>query len=589
MKCKFLWTIILPIIIVWSCNKKKLDQRPIGQLDEAAIANKAGVQGLLIGAYSLLDGYGRDERGVELGGWGAAASNWIYGSVCGSEAYIGSDPKDQHEMRNIERFMPVATNIYLLQKWSAVYAGAYRANTVLRIMRKAKDMSSADTTAARAEALFLRAFYHFEAVKIWKNVPFVDESITYEAGNYFMSNDSPIWRHIENDFKFAIENLPAVQSAAVGRANKYAAQAFLAKIYLFQRKFKEAQPLLQELIIKGTTAKGLKYSLGSYSDNFNPATKNSAEAVFSAQMSVNDNAQGFNGNFGDALNFPNNGGPSGCCGFFPASQWLVNHFKTDPTTGLPDLDNFNLVELKNDMGVESGMAFTPYGGTVDSRLDWTVGRREIPYLDWGVHPGEKWARFQNYSGPYTPKKNVFYKSQQGVLTDGWASLTANNVNLIRYADVLLWAAEAEAEAGNPETARSYVNQVRSRAADASGWVFTYNDASDPTKGFSKTPAANYKVGLYPGPWTSKEFAIKAIQYERILELAMEGHRFFDLVRWGIAETEINTYLAKEKTFRSHLNSVMFLATNQFFPIPQSEIDKSAGPDGVRRLKQNPGY
>ena len=97
---------------------------------------------------------------------------------------------------------------------------------------------------------------------------------------------------------------------------------------------------------------GKPYDAGkTYADNFNPETKNGAEAVFSAQASVNDVASGANGNFGDALNFPMNGGPGGCCGFFQPSQWLVNHFKTDPVTGLPDLDQFNDISpVKNDEG-----------------------------------------------------------------------------------------------------------------------------------------------------------------------------------------------------------------------------------------------
>lgn len=75
-----------------------------------------------------------------------------------------------------------------------------------------------------------------------------------------------------------------------------------------------------------------------------------------------------------------------------------------------------------------------------------------------------------------------------------------------------------------------------------------------------------------------------------LELAMEEHRFFDLVRWGIADTEINAYLQKEQRLRSYLKGASFKKNkNEYFPIPQSEIDKRAGSDGVTKLKQNPGY
>ena len=176
------------------------------------------------------------------------------------------------------------------------------------------------------------------------------------------------------------------------------------------------------------------------------------------------------------------------------------------------------------------------------------------------------------------------------MTDTWTSLTANNVNLVRYAEILLWAAEAEAETGGLEKAREYVNKVRARAADTIGWVHTYINISNPAQGNTMLPAANYKAGLYPGPWTNQSFAIKAIRYERILELAMEGHRFFDLVRWGVADREINGFLQKEKTRRPYLNNVTFIKNrNEYFPIPQSEIDKSAGLDGLPRLKQNAGY
>src|SRR4029079_1611963 len=164
----------------------------------------------------------------------------------------------------------------------------------------------------------------------------------------------------------------------------------------------------------------VKYSLmPKYGDVFNAADKNGSESIFVAQTSVNDGAYGVNGNYGDALNFPYTGGPGGCCGFFQPSQYLVNHFKTDPVTGLPDLDHYNDVDVKNDEGIESSEPFTPYAGTLDPRLDWTVGRRGIPYLDWGNHPGKDWIRGGNQAldGPYSPKKNVYYKSQQGQLTD----------------------------------------------------------------------------------------------------------------------------------------------------------------------------
>jgi hypothetical protein len=566
-------------IILYACSKKYLDKRALGELDETALANKKGIEGLLIGAYSLLDGIAGNKGGV-----GSSGSNWIYGSICGSEAYIGSSQNDpgNTSIAPFERFTATATNENLASKWSIVYDGIQRANDVLRIMKKAKDVLEADQKRIAAEAKFLRAHYHFEAKKMWNKVPFIDETITYEAGNYRVGNEKDIWPDIENDLVYAMDNLAETSyQGAVGRANKYSAMALLAKAYIFQKKFAEAQSLLEAIISSG------KYQLVNYHDNFNPETKNSSESVFSVQMSVNDGAAGLNGNYGDLSNFPGTGmfgsQPGACCGTFQPSQYLVNHFKTDAITGLPDLDNFNAVNVKYDSALLSADPFTPYTGTLDSRLDWTVGRRGIPYLDWGKHPGKDWIIDQNYGGPYSPKKNIYYKSQETHLTDAafWGNVTtANNVNLIRYADVLLWAAEVEVEIGSLEKAKEYVNQVRRRAADPSGWV---NEADG-------TPAANYKVGEYTNAWTDKSFARKAVRYERILELAMEGHRFFDLVRWGIADTEINTYIQKEKQMRNYLNSVVFKKNcNEYFAIPQTQADLSAGADGVRKMKQNPCY
>jgi starch-binding outer membrane protein, SusD/RagB family len=577
-KYHLFFIIIMAGCIIYAC-KKDLDQPALGYLDESKLANKKGVEGLLIGAYSLLDGIG-----TNYSSWGSAGSNWIYGSLCGSEAYTGSSQGDGQLIRAIEIFNQTPENIFFVSKWATIYTGVQRSNDVLRVITMAIDISADDVKRITGEARFLRGYYHFDAAKMWNKVPFVDESITYDNGNYFLGNDTLIWGAIENDLKYAVANLPALQTA-IGRANRYAAMAYLVKAYMFQGKYTEAKPLLQELISNGVTAGGKKFALVNYADNFNLEKKNGPEAVFSAQISVNDGANGGNANNGDELNYPSGGpAPGSCCGFFQPSQYLVNHFKTDSVTGLPDLDNFNAVDVKHDNGTLSSDPFTPYTGSLDPRLDWTVGRRDIPYLDWGDHPGADWVRDTSTGGPYSPKKNVYYKTQKDQYTDNgyWlsSSTSANNINLLRFSEILLWAAEVEIETGNPENARLYINQLRERAASNAGWV----------KKPDGTPAANYKIGLYTIPWTDADFARKAVRYESMLELAMEGHRFFDLVRWGIADKEINAYLLKEGTRRSYLNNKVFVINkNEYFPIPQYEIDRSGGPDGVKKLKQNPGY
>jgi starch-binding outer membrane protein, SusD/RagB family len=586
----------------YSCSEDFLEKGAIGSISEKVIANKAGAEKLLIGAYSLLDGQG-GPVGVP-NNWSMGISNWIYSGIASDDAHKGSEFGDQPQMELIESYTHTPANSYFSEKWDALYAGAQRANDVIRILAKvpAGELSEAEATQLKAEAVFLRAVYHFEAAKLWLNVPYVDETVSFEAGNYNVPNPGPIWDKIEADFKFAAANLSPTKGQA-GRANSWAAKAFLAKVYMYQDKYAEAKPVLEDVIANGVTAQGAKYALVNYSDNFNPAKKNGPESVFAVQMSVKDGSGGFNGNNGDILNFPG-GGPATCCGFHQPSFSLVNSYKTDPNTGLPLLYTFNESDVKNDHGIATSQPFTPYAGTLDARLDWTVGRRGIPYLDWGLHPGQAWIRSQSHSGPYSPIKTIYYqagKNSQSDNGEGWApgQVTSNNYTMIRFADVLLWAAEVEVEVGSLARAEEYVNRVRARAANPDGWVKTYLDPSDPLKGFTSTPAANYKVGLYTGQFTAqgKDFARDAVRFERKLELAMEGHRFFDLQRYdngtGSMAEVLNAYVKHETTVPGfnwvYMKNAKFeKGKNELYPIPQAQIDLSTTGEGPT-LKQNPKY
>ncbi len=581
-------------LILFACSKDFLEKAPLGSLNPGNLANKVAVDGLLIGAYSLLDGFGGAGAG-----WESAGSNWVYGGVASDDAYKGSDGGDQPDIIPIETYTAPSTDYYFNNKWNAVYDGAQRCNDVLRTMRLATDITPEDSSLIAAQARFLRAHYHFEAKKMWRDVPWVDENITYAAGNFNIPNTTDIFPNIEADIQFAVANLLPTWPEK-GRVNQWAAKAYLAKVYMFEHKFAEAKPLLEDLIANGVTAGGLKYALVNYADNFNPATQNNAEGVFEIQSSVNDNSNGSNGNWGDVLNFPYTAGPGGCCGFYQPSQSLVNSFRVD-ANGLPFLDTWNSQDVKNDQGLKSADPFTPTTEGLDARLDWTVGRRGIPYLDWGPHPGSDWIRDQNYGGPYAPIKNVYAKSQAGSLTDNnfWTSgVTANDYIIIRFADVLLWAAETEVEIGSLEKARDYVNQIRARAANPAGWVKASTvdcTCETPPQNFNGY-AANYKVGLYTTPWTDQITARKAVRFERKLELAMEGHRFFDLQRYSIDPSAnyanngymadvLNAYLAKEQAKRTYLQGKTFTKDqDEYFPIPQSQIDLSHGV-----LVQNPGH
>jgi hypothetical protein len=321
--------------------------------------------------------------------------------------------------------------------------------------------------------------------------------------------------------------------------------------------------------------------MDNYHDSFKATSNNNAESIFEIQYSVNDGAPGGeNGNIGSTLNYPyGGGGVTTCCGFFQPSQNLVNAFKTD-ANGLPLLDTFNDSDVTNDQGIESSNpAFTPYAGTLDPRLDWTVGRRGIPYLDWGVHPGKSYVRDQAYGGPYSPKKHVMYRSDVGTNTfAGNPRLNANNYRMIRYSHVILWLAEIAVEQNDLVAAVGYVNQIRARAAKPAGFV----------KKADGTPAANYLIGLYVS-FPDQATARKAVQFEERLEFGMEGHRRFDLVRWGIASQTLNAYYAVEGNKRTYLKGVTFIqGRHEYFPIPIQEILNSQV-DGKPTLTQNPGY
>lgn len=559
--------------IIYGCKGEFLERQPRAALDEQALASRAGVEGLLIGAYAMLDGQS-DGAGIFFLGWPQSGMNWVYGSVGADEAHKGSEAGDQPEMNQVERHEPTPTNGYFDAKWVAVYEGVARSNQTLRVMAKAADITADDKTRITGEARFLRGYYHFEAKKMWNNVPYVDENTT----DFKIGNQADIWPQITADLTFAYNNLPGTMNAK-GRVNKWAAGAMLGKALLFQKKFAEARTVLDAVYTQGTNAQGQKYKLlDAYQDNFNAETKNSTESVFAIQYSVNDGApNAANGGWGEVLNYPHNTGPGGCCGFFQPTQDLVNSYQVDPATGLPLLGNHNSSEVKSDYGLRSSDPFTVDPRPMDTRVDWSVGRRGIPYLDHGPHPGQAWIRDQPNGGPYSPKKNVFYARQKGNLTDKafWTSgVTANNYTIIRFADVILMLAEAEVESGSLPRALALVNDVRSRAAN-------------PASQIPGSPA-NYKVGLYPA-FTSQAMARDAVRFERKLELAMEGHRFFDLVRWGIADPVMDAFYIYQGTQavnrRTYLVGAKFDAgVDEYYPIPQRQIDLSGG-----SLKQNPGY
>jgi len=560
------------LCILSSCSDSFLDVQPKAALSSATLQNKTGINALLVGAYSLLDGWATAEGAYRS--YNVGADNWVYGSVASDDAYKGTNAGDQPPISLIEQGNIAADNIYFRGKWRGMYDGIARTNDVIQNLAKATDFTDAERAQVIAEARFLRGNYHFELKKMFNMVPYIDDK-TYDPLNLEstkLPNTTDIYPKIEEDLKAAYDVLPTSQSQP-GRPTKWAAGAMLSKVYLFQKKYAEAKPILEAIVASG------KYRLmDKYHDNFQASTNNNAESIFEVEYSVNDGAAGGeNGNIGSTLNYPYGGGAfTTCCGFFQPSVNLVNAFKTD-ANGLPLLDTFNNTDLPNDQGIESTAPFTPYAGPLDPRLDWTVGRRGIPYLDWGVHPGKAYVRDQTYGGPYSPKKHVSAKADPSFASNN--RLNANNFRMIRYAQVLLWLAEIETEIGSLDKARGYVNQIRARAAKPEGFV----------KNADGTPAANYVIKEYSTPWADQAFARKAVRFEERLELGMEGNRRFDLVRWGIAAETMNAYYAVEGTKRAYLKGSQFVkGKHEYFPIPVQEILNSQVA-GKTTLTQNSGY
>lgn len=607
--------------ILSSCSDEFLEKKPQGVVFEEYLANKEGLEKLLISAYAAMDGLIPELEEEFYWPYPATSgSNWMYGDLYADDAHKGGlGTKDFAPGDELARYESSTGNMAIKFKWKATYEGIARCNEVLKILEIAlnqNNVSEEEGINFKAEARFLRGYYHLEAIKMWDFVPYVDENagdynylienyptdpIESNAGNKPWSelggNGYIPWLEVEEDFQYAIENLPeSPRNNHDGRATKYSAVGLLGKIKLFKQEYNEALSLFNEIISSGQYA-----LLDNYHDNFTSTGDNKREAIFQIQFAVNDISNTANGNIGDAGN-----GAQGTFVLNKPTQNFVNAFKTTNgvvngiMVGLPYLSVFNLDfnapgdDVKSDDGLEATDPFTPDTRPLDPRLDWSVGRRGIPYLDHGNHPGNifSWVRDQKNYGPYNSIKHVEHNEHFGTYTyQGWAAATANNYSVMRYADVLLMAAECEVERGGDlNRARELINMVRARARNG-GWVMEggiWDDGSHSGPN-GENPAANYLISEYPtgsssDPFQTMEGARQAVRFERRIELGSEGHRFWDLKRWGIAKETLNKFIESESVNRIYLQGAYFEDKNIRHPIPQTEIDNSQ-----ETLHQNPDY
>lgn len=553
---------LILLVGMLACSDEFTESPAIGSLSEEALRNETGVDMLLTGAYSTLDGVRDNSFGNPFSGGG----DNIWMNLISDDGHKGSSDADQIELYNLETLNWSTDDQYIFGKWSALFAGINRANAVIAFISTIED---GDFSAQLTESRFLRGHFNFELQKMWVNVPFISVE-NYINTEFNQPNPGPIWEQIEDDFQYAIDNLPESQ-AQVGRPTSWTAMAFLGKTHLYQSEWSEALVLLKNVVENGPYK-----LLPDYVDNFRLAGDNSLESIFSIQFTT-DGAKSYNANVLGTLVFPI-AGPTRCCGFYQPSQDLLNAFQTDGT-GLPLLDTYNQTDVNSDYGIDSSDPFTPFAGPLDPRADYTIGRRGIDYNGFGENPGKDWIRAttSDISGPYLPKKNIYWEGESANISVGaWGQQNSGiNYHIMRYADVLLMYAEAAVETGDISIALELVNQVRNRAKN-SNYVQAVNDTID---------AANYKIEPYAS-FPDQTYARKAVRFERRLEFGGEAHRLFDLRRWGVAPEIMNAYYVNEgrtiPTFESKVGT--YSSKYNAFPIPITAIDQSGG-----ILTQNPGF
>jgi hypothetical protein len=617
----FVGTAILALTIagLYGCSDfLTKNEVPQGTLDQSTLANQAGVEGSLIATYRELD----CSNSTQGAGWGCAASNWVWGSVAGDDSYKGSDATDQPPINDIEGYHWSGPDgqSYINEKWGISYEGIARANATLRLLHEvvkanAAAISATDQAGIAGEAIFLRAHYHFEAWRMWGNIPYYrEDDADYRKPNLTVAQ---VATELIKDLDSASKLLPASpRNGDKGRVTKWTALAYKGRVLMYSGQYAAAIPVFQSVVASGKY--GLETSFDKVWTGFGSA-QDGPETILAYQASANDGEpNGENANYGERLNFPYSGSHFGCCGFNQPTQNLVNFFKVD-AAGLPlaltSSPGNNPYDPAGTWNASNAILNASATAPVDPRIDWTVGRDQVPYKDWGVVNQATWVRDVSNGGPYVPKKNAHEKASGAESTTGWQPTQLNSVHihLFRYADLLLMLAEADVETNDLAGATTIVNQIRTRASqkvqgcgDASvaaiyascvGHTELAVPMNSPTVSW-----AVYNIGMYP-TFTSQPYAREAVRTERRLELAMEGQRLYDLRRWGGAygapastytKTAINGFIngeggGNEKSRRPFLGGADTYADRHLlFPIPDLQIQLSKV-NGASTLKQNPGW
>lgn len=583
MKLKYILA-SLCVAMTTGCTDNFLDNTPQGSLSDGVMNSPEAIDLLVNAAYASLYGMTNEQGDPCM----RPTTNWSYGEVRADNAYKGGGGEgDVWDVHAMETFQLQSNNGNLDGKWFNLYSLISRCNSALRVLKAADPNEYKDRDMRMAEVKVLRAHHYFELVRLFNKVPYIDEDL--KVSEYVdVPNDQYTRKEhlarIAADLLDAADQLPDRQTE-VGRINRNIALAYAAKVKLYEAYEQDEEThavtnvnkqLLREVVDLIDQVKG--YDLLTDFQQLDMIDyENGSESVFAVQYSMNDgSSDGGRINWSNLLNSPGGNSPYHGDGFFLPSQDLINAYQTDEN-GLPVFD----YQSRPDYGVvefidETHQNLSNTEPTVDPRLDFVVGRPTITYKTYRETPCQSWVRDRGVYG-HNCAKRFWISPESPDMIQGWPwGASELNWQIIRYADLLLYKAEALIELGEDlETARQLINRVRQRAQN-SEYVKDFND---PTKN-----AANYKIGLYPAEGWTQDYARKALRTEMRLEKALEGERFFDLVRWGIAKDVMTRYFEAEKDQRVYYQVAKFDAGEEYFPIPVAQYNFSLG-----RYTQNPGY
>lgn len=472
-----------------SCSDDFVEVPSPDAISDEFFNSEGDYQDALVGAYDALQ---------------STYLNVMLGEIASDNTLAGGESAtDVPGIQEVDDMTHTPVNAQLRDIWTWMYGGVSRTNYILEFQDKT-DFPSKNNVLAQTK--FLRAYYYFELVKWFGDIPLIiDQRVQFgQESAIDKSPKADVYALIEDDLKFAVSNLSYVQ-AQNGRVTKAAAQALLGKAYLYQDKFTEAATVLEDLITNAPSIPMDLLSSEVAETMFENDNENNIESVFEVQYT---DLEG---------------------GSFECLQCSEGNVAV----------GFNGIRAYDGPLFETGFSFNvPTQEAVDAFEEGDI-RLEYSILDinaWALETGAVFGEGYEHTGYFNRK----YIARQGDLNTGDANLTnPNNYRAIRFADVLLMAAEALNRGSiSDDRARTYLNRVRTRAM--------LLDVS--------TSGSNLTNDIYN---------------ERRVELVGEGHRFFDLVRTGRAANEIDGFVSGK---------------HEVFPIPLIEIQLTGN-----RWEQNPNY